>query len=223
MKSSFTLLELVIVIIIIGILASTISVFIPNNNLRLAVDNLAKNIKFTQSLALKDDKYQPFPNNNSLEEQNRSKYWFKRFWQIKIGENNNKDFYFVIYSDNDLDNNADVDEIAKDPLTNKYINGNYYSNTSVKDANLSTFGITNISYTYKNIINSNIALGNPLRIYFDNYGNVYICQKNKLNCNNNDSLFNSLNPVISNIEINFTKNLKSKMLVITPTGFVYMK
>ena len=218
MKPSFTLLELVIVIIIIGILVSTVSIFIPNDNLRLAADNLAKNIRFTKSLALKDDKYQPFPNNDTSQEENRSKYWFRRFWQIKIAKNQTDNFYFVVYNDDDLDNNPDVKDMAKDPLTNKYINGNYYSNTSDKDANLSTFGITNIAYRYKSI-NSNIISGKPLRIYFDNYGNVYI------NKNNNKSLniFNNMKLLTSKLKIILNQNNKSIMLIVTSNGLVYIK
>ncbi len=218
MRPSFTILELVIVIIIIGILVSTVSIFIPNNNLRLAADDLAKNIRFTESLALKDDKYQPFPKNNTSQEENRSKYWFRRFWQIKIAKNKTDNFYFVVYSDDDLDNNADVGEMAKDPLTNKYINGNYYSNTSDKDANLSTFGITNISYIYKNITH-NIISGKPLRIYFDNYGNVYI------NKNNNKSfnIFNNMKLLTAKLKIILNQNNKAIILIITSNGLVYIK
>ena len=83
-SSAFTLIELLVVIIIIGIIVATLSFDFSPNKLQLAADQLIKDIRFTQSLALKDDKYQPFPIDNSPMEQNRSKYWFKQWWQLKF-------------------------------------------------------------------------------------------------------------------------------------------
>ena len=220
MKPSFTLLELVIVIILIAILAFSINISIPNDKLQLATDSLKRYLNYTHSLALKDDKFIPIPDNSS--ENNESKYWFRRFWQLKIGLKNN-DYYVTIYSDEDLDNNTDVNEIAKDPLTNKYIDGSYYSPTADKDSNLSTFGITHIKYKYKNI-SSDIVSGEPLKIYFSNNGEVFICQNDVLSCNSNEiNIYKNLNLVTSNIEINLTKNNQSKIIVITPTGYSYIK
>ena len=138
MKPSFTILELVIVIIIIAILSFTIPISIPNDNLRLAADSLIKNIRFTKSLALKEDKYQPFPDDNTSIEQNRSKYWFKQWWQIRFSQNtkNNEDWWYEIFSDQPTENIKIFDgygykpsylrdySLAKDPLTNKYMIGN---------------------------------------------------------------------------------------------------
>jgi len=216
LKPSFTILELVIVIIIIGILASTVSIFIPNNNLQVAADNLIKNIRFTESLALKDDKYQPFPENNSSLEENRSKYWFRRFWQFRLGKSNNC-YFFEVYSDENLNGDASpVSEFAKDPLNNKYIAGNYSASTALKDANLCNFGINSV--TYHTVSSTPIDVKNKsLHIYFDNYGNVYISKNNNKSLN----IFNNMKLLTSNLEINLTQDKKSKIITITPTGFVF--
>ena len=218
-KPSFTLLELVIVIILIAILSFSIKISIPDDKLQLASDTLNRYIHYTNSLALKNDKYMPLPSNSS--EYNKSEYWFKRFYQLKIGLKNN-DYYVSVYSDEDLDNNIDANEIAKDPLTNKYIDGSHYSSTADKDSNFSTFNISSIKYKYKNI-NTNITSGKPLRIYFSNIGEVFICQQGVIDCSKDKNIYKSLNLVTSNIEINLTKNNKSKIIVITPTGYSYIK
>ncbi len=219
-RPSFTLLELIVVIILIAILSFSINISIPNDKLQLASDTLNRYVHYTNSLALKNDKYLPIPNNSS--EEDKSKYWFRRFYQLKIAVKNNY-YYAAVYSDEDLDNYIDVNEIAKDPLTNKYIDGSHYFPTADKDSNLSTFGITHIKYKYKNI-SSDVVSGKPLRIYFSNNGEVFICQNGVLSCSSSEiNMYKNLNLVTSNIEINLTKNSQSKIIVITPTGYSYIK
>lgn len=95
---SFTLIELLIVIIIIGIIISSISFNLAPDKLNLAVDNLMKYINYTQSLALKDDKYQPFSKNkNNIYENNLSKYWYKKWWRIRISSTNNNEYFLKFF------------------------------------------------------------------------------------------------------------------------------
>ncbi len=214
-RPSFTLLELVIVIILIAILSFSINISIPDNRLQIATDIFKNYINFTRSLALKDDKYIPFPKNNSSVETNKSKKWFRRFWQLKIGKTSDNKFFLQVYTDSDLNGSISVGDYAKNPLNGKYINGNYNSSTADRDANLSNFGITNITYKYNGTVNTITTHG--YHIYFDNYGNVYI---NK-NDNDNANIFKNMKLLTSNLEINFTQKHKSKVITITPTGFIY--
>ena len=216
MKSSFTLFELIVVIILIGILAFSIDISIPDNRLQLSTDLIKRYLNFTYSLALKDDKYLPFPKNNTSLEENRSKYWFRRFWQFRLSKSNNC-YFFEIYNDDNLNGDASpVSEFAKDPLNNKYIAGNYSASTALKDANLCNFDITSITYRVgsSNFID---VKDKSLHIYFDNYGNVYISKNN----NKSTNIFNNMKLLTSNLEINLTHNDKSKIITITPTGFVF--
>lgn len=222
---SFTLIELLIVIIIIGIIISSVSFNLTPDKFNLAVDNLIKYIRFTQSLALKDDKYQPFSNNkNSNYENNLSRYWYKKWWKFCISATNNNKYFFEIFSDMNLNNNDDVDECAKNPLTNKYLKGDFKSSTASKDTNLSYFNIKYISYIY-NSQEKKITSNNRLNIYFDNYGNVY----KKLY---NDQIFKTTHSLGSNIltsdlkikicsDENCNSNKNCRLIIITPNGFSY--
>ena len=196
MTRSFTLIELLVVIIIIGIIVSTLSFNFSPNQLELAADQIIKDIRLTQSLALKDDKYQPFPNHicdNTIEgkiECNRSKYWFKQWWQIRFSTYNKNGvtyYWYEIFSDQpyktqrqNFDGTAHLPKvdwdisIAKDPLTKKYLigecdeNGTDFPICNKIDNNLNltkTFGIKKIEY-------QNISPRHD--ILFDNFGNVFV-------------------------------------------------
>jgi len=251
MKSSFTLLELIIVIILIAILAFSINISIPNNNLQLAADNLAKNIRFAQSLALKDDKYQPFPEENNNVENNRSKYWFKQWWQIRFSQNRNdpKDLWYEIFSDVPFNNSYNFDRIgnypprtniwkigyAKNPLNNKYLvgkcddsNGNYPPCNEIdKHLNLTqTYGIKTVIFD-----GSNISSSNSKRLLFDNFGNVFLSEGirgdggdiNPLDKDNRKLLTHSIHIKLCLDED--CSNLSKERCIqvnVTPTGFTYI-
>ncbi len=215
MKPSFTLLELIIVIILIAILAFSINISIPNNKLQIAADNLKRYLNYTHSLALKDDKFYPIPKKLTSIEENKSKYWFRRFWQLKIGKTTKGTFFIQVFNDSDLNGSISVNDYAKDALNNKYINGNYSSLTADPDANLSHYNITSVSYTYKGkvyILNSR-----GIHLYFDNFGNVYLLQNNNYSTN----IFKNMKLLTSDLKIKLIQNNKSKIITITPTGYVY--
>ena len=87
MKKSFSLIELIIIIIIVGVLYSSITFSLANTNLNQAADQIISHINYTRHLALKDNKMQYYPINNTKTEMNRSKYWFKQWWQIRFTRN----------------------------------------------------------------------------------------------------------------------------------------
>jgi len=104
-----------------------------------------RDIYFTESLALKDDKYQPYPNlcdstDEGITECNRAKYWFKQWWQIRFSSRDLSDgthYWYEIFSDLPSDDGRNFDltahypdnetawqeSIAKYPGTNKYLIG----------------------------------------------------------------------------------------------------
>jgi prepilin-type N-terminal cleavage/methylation domain-containing protein len=236
---SFTLVEVLIVIVIIGILISSISFNLSPDKLNLAADEIIKNIRYTQSLALKDDKYQPFPIAKNEIEYNRSKYWFKQWWQIRFAKNttNNNDWWYEIFSDIPYTKSANFDgygykpkkkidiSIAKD-INGKMLIGNCGFNKFPpcnkinQRLNLTkTYGIVNIEFV--NDINSK-------RFIFDNKGNIFLKEGDNFKKNNSDP--GDINPLDKNHRKILTITAKIKLysstnrcvqINITPTGEVY--
>jgi len=179
--SAFTLFEVLVVIIIIGILASSLSFDFNPNKLELARDQLIKDIRYTQSLALKDDKYIPFPLSDSEKDLNQSKYWFKSWWHLRITNSNNA-IYYYIFSDIADDNNTtnfdknydEQNELALNPLTKKYFIGvpQFINQKYSPELNLSSYGIKRVEFSGYSA-SSMGNKGDRIHLLFDNLGNVY--------------------------------------------------
>lgn len=98
MKKAFTMLELVFVLVVIGILAAVIIPRTRTNPVQESAINLLSMVRYTQHLALVDDKY------------DKSTTWYKNRWQIRF--NGNK------YSIRDNDANlSNIDLNAKYGVT----------------------------------------------------------------------------------------------------------
>jgi Tfp pilus assembly protein FimT len=114
-RFAFTMLELVFVIIVIGILAVLAMPSFNSNPLQKAAEQVAGHIRYTQHLAMVDDKFDP---NDQL--------WFRENWQIEF-VSTASNVWYKIYSDMDhLGNsdNATHREPALDPLTGDTLDGN---------------------------------------------------------------------------------------------------
>ena len=114
-RSAFTMLELVLVIVVLGILAA-LSLPRMHRDLRQeAADNVLSAIRYTQHLALLDDK-QSFNNPK----------WQQEFWHIYFGTCDDGLFYAIGSDRNDDGANnghVDFDESALDPANGKHIWG----------------------------------------------------------------------------------------------------
>jgi len=166
MKKAFTLLELVFVIVVIGIL---VAVIIPNtrrDTLREAAMQLVSHIRYTQHLAMIDDRFDA-----------TNPKWFQGRWQI-VFENAITEPKYSIFSDKPTyTGNADLAEIAIDPLNrNKILSGGGTALTSSSATaklnnklNLKkTYNIVNIALTNKD--NSTKGCKAQTRISFDHLG-----------------------------------------------------
>ena len=223
-SSAFTLIELLIVIIIIGIIVSTISFNFTPNQLHLAADQLIKDIRYTQSLALKDDKYQPFPVENNATEYNRTKYWFKQWWQLRFSTfplNGQTHYWYEIFSDQPYSTTHNFSaqanlptklwdvSIAKDPLTNKLLighcNAQKYPDCNATDTKLDltkAYGIKKLEYI-------NMYARSP-RLVFDNYGNVFLRE------DSSDGDSGHINPLDEINRMQLTQNAKIKICLDNP-------
>ena len=148
MKKAFTMIELVFVIVIVGILSAMIAPNFQRNSLREAADQVISHIRYTQHLAMMDDKYD-----------SSDPKWFRKRWQIVFGTSastNNKVAY-SIFSDSasSVTGQADKSEMAKNPLdSTKLLSGGYSGTLSTnedeatKEMNIGEkYGVTAVSFS----------------------------------------------------------------------------
>ena len=105
---AFTMIELVMVIVVIGILAALAIPRMERDNRQEAADNILSAIRYTQHLALIDDKTDPFDGN-----------WQQKLWMIQFFGGNNA--YYIIGSDTNKNGSISKTESAIDPANGKYM------------------------------------------------------------------------------------------------------
>lgn len=153
MKKAFTMIELIFVIVVIGILAAVIMPRSGSNKLQEAAIQVLSHIRYTQHLAMVDDK---FNENNAT--------WYESLWRIRFYQNTGT-WYYTVFNDKDQNGNCDTaagkEEVAIDPLSK--INMNISNNNNNMDLT-TKFGITNIASTCDSGF---------LDTFFDNLGRPY--------------------------------------------------
>ena len=109
MKKAFTLLELVLVVVVIGILSVAIVPRLHNNSLRKAADQVVFHLKYTQHLAMMDNRFDP----------SRDSEWYKTRWQLLFSNcGGSKDTCaYSVFSDwmGHHSGNPDAEELAVNP------------------------------------------------------------------------------------------------------------
>lgn len=139
MKKAFTLYEMIIVIVVVSILAILAMPRLERDELEKAADQVISHIRYTQHLAMINDKFVPHPDlayhdTSTQQKTNASKQWFKQWWQIQFHTAESQ-YAYTIYSDHPADGTSDEysndpdfstnpklsDMIAKDPHTGLYI------------------------------------------------------------------------------------------------------
>ena len=112
---AFTMLELVFVIVVLGILASLALPRIERDLRQEAADNVLSAIRYTQHLALNDNKTDPTDPN-----------WQHELWQIQFDTTSSTGYlFYVIGSDTDHSEGTtaypEKEETAIDPVNGKYM------------------------------------------------------------------------------------------------------
>ena len=147
MKKAFTMLELVVVIVVIGIIAAAALPRINDDHIAEAADQVMSHICYTQHLAMQDSKFDPTDAN-----------WFRKRWSITFTrasfcEGGNEWRYSVYHDDGNTTGNLNsVNEVARDPLDpNKFMSSGWSgisksncAKTSSKYNLARKFGITNV-------------------------------------------------------------------------------
>mgnify|MGYP002635573058 CR=1 FL=1 len=181
MKKAFTMIELVFVIVVIGILAAVIIPRSRTNPLYEAATQLVSHIRYTQHLAMVDDKF----------DSTTGSEWYMKRWQI-LFSNANSTLSYIIFSDyynKDGNPNASsaYSEVAKDPSNSgKYLIGTEYSSffsdssdSLNKKLDLkNSYGITNVDLSSECTYSTSqkIAfdhLGRPLKGALNTYASAY--------------------------------------------------
>ena len=149
MKKAFTMLELVVVIVVIGIIAVAALPRINDDHIAEAADQVMSHIRYTQHLAMQDSKFDPTDAN-----------WFRKRWSITFTrasfcEGGNEWRDSVYHDDGNTTGNLNsANEVARDPLDpSKFMSSGWagISNADCANAsnkyNLTTnFGITNVQF-----------------------------------------------------------------------------
>ena len=162
MKKAFTLIELIFVIVIIGILASIALPKLNKNDLSKAAIQVATHIRYTQHLAMVDDKF------NASDNQ-----WYKDRWQLQFNKTiDTIDVWaYTIYNDITRSGNANgVSEIAINPNNRKkYMTGGASGFIDLDDNRRTRVMALQETYGIKDIKFSNCG-STAKRISFDNLG-----------------------------------------------------
>jgi Tfp pilus assembly protein FimT len=133
--------ELIFIIIIVGILAAILIPSSQSNRLREAADQVVSHIRYTQHLAMMDDKFDP---GNAA--------WFRSRWQILFEQNADNEWIYTIFSDGNnagiINGNPEEVEIAVNPQDPSSRLTGRTETYSTGDINLgSKYGITDIAFT----------------------------------------------------------------------------
>jgi prepilin-type N-terminal cleavage/methylation domain-containing protein len=187
-SSGFTMLELIVVIIIVGILATAINVAIFSPSLQGLKDQIVNHFGVTASVGNQDDKvyyYMPAEAGDSVA-QMRSKYYFKQFWQFKIMENGDGEISYCIFSDQPTASSAtNFDKRAHNEYGEVLTNGKgkylcHDTNNPSLEAEEDTF--VNLTKKYDivkayliyNGTTKTLSSSTPFRFLFDSNGNVFL-------------------------------------------------
>ena len=227
MKKAFTLLELLFVIIIIGILSAAIIPRSKSDSLREAAIQVVSHIRYTQHLAMVDDKYDV---NDPL--------WYKGRWQIVFGNTNpfadGKPAY-TIFSDKPNYGGDPVEaEIAKNPENSEQIMTGGYGNPSatnytktgfkgMKKLNLGhSYGVTSINFSNS----CDGKTGSSMRIAFDYLGRPFQGDSKGLTApySSAGDTVNENRLIKDNCAITLSDSEGNVTIIVTPeTGYTYIQ
>lgn len=203
MKKSFTLLELILVILLLSFLTT---LFIPKK-----IDNSLDELKDRIILQMKHLRYKSLINNKYDKEDS---LWFKKRWTFKFFRcsKNVGGFYYVMYSDENKKGKPNLEESIKDPLSNKYI---YSSNKCEETNNTSKYVLITKKFHIQDInisCNSTSSIG---QISFGNDGKVYSKLSSEDNNHNDYEIEEKCTITMKN-----SKNDEVKIYIENKTGYI---
>ena len=229
MKKAFTLVELIFVVVVIGILAFALWPTKQPTQALEAARQIVAHIRYTQHLALNDDKFATHTytdkdgNANSI-----AKDWYKRMWRIVFSNQNkiegkcdNTGWRYAVYQNiaGDLSDKGQPNgtiEAARNPAQAGKVLSACYSGLSTN-----TSDELNLSQTYKikNIDFSEFATDSRIQgIIFDELGRAY--PRGEWNTPyDNSSKFSQGDGSFGRIKLSAKDRSKANILVFAETGY----
>lgn len=142
-KSALSLLEILLVLGILGVLASLGFAWFPDSKLHLAQNQIIAHLNYARFLSLSSVKQitqSAFCQSDHCEAER--KRWSESFWRLQFSQLQDIGYAYYIYSDSARavstkhfdDRPRDAQEIARDPLDNKYLNSYNYDNSKFANA-----------------------------------------------------------------------------------------
>jgi len=218
MRKAFTMLELVFVIVVAGILAAVILPRTDTNPVREAAIQLLSHMRYTQHLAMVDDKFDA--NNNK---------WFKERWQLIFSNGAETDYQeaYSIFADTagTSTGNVNPSEVALNPSnSNELMSGGFSGAANSLDITHNDFsgmaklnlgrsyGITSVTFTGGCSTARRLAfdhLGRPIQGSLDSTTSAYHTTSQRL--------------VVSDCNITISNGTNSESIIVTPeTGYAYI-
>ena len=173
-KNAFTMIELVFVIVVIGIITAAMLPRIDRDNVYEAAQQVISHIKYTQHLAMIDNKF----DDRDINLPNPGDGWFQEMWQIRFQDcNGNTEHAYSIYSDEDHDAAIDATEAALDPLSKKRIDATACVAGPNQDPNV----VLSNKYDIDTVILAGPCFATNNYIAFDHLGRPHINVANTVN------------------------------------------
>jgi len=159
---AFTMIELIMVIVVIGILAALAIPRLKRDIRQEAAINILSAIRYTQHLALNDDKTDPIDPN-----------WQCKLWQIRFNNAADRNgIAYVVFSDQNCNSNASQAESAIDPANGKRMY-NQTANTQI-EANESPNIFIGKKYGINQVtLSGGCGQNNKMHIAFDHLGRPF--------------------------------------------------
>ena len=207
---AFTLIEIILVVVIIGIISAVLAPSVKRATMQEVADQLASHIRYTQYLALQDNK---FDYSNST--------WYKSRWQLIFGTSptyTDGKVAYTIFSDKpSYSGSPGITEIAKNPLNpSQFLSGGYSGVIKTSDSRAMKSLNIGKKYDISSVTFSGGCSGQ--RISFDYLGRPINGNPRTQTQKYNDRL------IKTDCIITLTNSVgESKRIIVTPeTGYVYI-
>ena len=222
MKKAFTLVELIFVVVVIGILAFALWPTKQPTQALEAARQIVAHIRYTQHLALNDDKFAAHTDTGGTD--SIAKDWYKRLWRITFSNlTADKDckiggWRYAVYQNiaNDLSDKGQPNgtiEAARNPAQAGKVLSACYSGLSTN-----TSDELNLSQTYK-IENIDFSEFGTQGIIFDELGRAYPRGDFSQAYNNGKKFKLGDNNSYGRITLSAKDGSVAKILVFAETGY----